>query len=150
MQSSTRSVQIETILTNDDVVQTMAQQLVVDTSGAATAAPANRTVTGITLTNSGTSEITIDTMTVSWSGVSRTISNIIINGTTVWSTAGPGTPTGAQNSGTLLDIQNFTLSVGATNLPMTMLFSGSMSSRSLTIVFTMSDASSTTVTIPAL
>ena len=56
-----------------------------------------------------------------------------------------GTPTGAQNSGTVLDIVNYTLVNGATNISTTYTLSGSMSSSTITITFTMLDGSTKVV-----
>jgi phage tail sheath gpL-like len=113
--------------------------LIVGTS-TAVLANSNLDVTGITLTNATSSAITVGKMTVTWTNAARKISQILINGTTVWSSVGPGTPTSTQLSGVLLDIQDIVLAA-ATTTPLTRLrFDGAMTGNTFTITFTMGDA----------
>lgn len=116
---------------------TQASYLTVNTAGA-TLTNSNRTLSGITLTNTGGSAIVVDKVTVTWTKASRTINNITISGASKWS--------GTANSGTLLDITNTTLNVGVSNIASTYVFSGSMSTCTFTITYTMTDGSTKIVT----
>lgn len=99
---------------------------------------ANRSLTGITVQNTGTSAIVIDKITVSWTNAARRITQIQIGGATVWS--------GSQTSGTLLDITNRTLNVGAAATPINrFLFNSSMLGNTITITFTMLDGTTKTI-----
>ena len=99
---------------------------------------ANRSLTGITLQNNGTSAIVVDKITVSWTNAARRIRQIQIGGVQVWS--------GTQTSGTLLDISNRTLNVGAAATPINrFLFNASMLGNTITITFTMLDGTTKTV-----
>lgn len=112
-----------------------ADSLVVSTAGAAIDGSDNTKVVGITIENSGASDIVIDKMTISWTGApgGTKINGIAINGGSVWS--------GNSSSGDILDITNFTLTSGG-NYPINYLdFSKNMTGTTLNITFTMSDGS---------
>ncbi len=116
----------------------MASCLSVDTS--LVGMVGNTQVTGITLINTNTvASSTIDKITVSWTGGAGNNRIIIINidGSSVW--------IGSRPSGTLLDITNFDL-LANTTYPLTYLeFSKNIKKATLSITFTMSDASTKTV-----
>ena len=100
----------------------------------------NKGVTGITIENTGGADITIATMTVTWTGglSGNSIKEITIDGTIQWS--------GNSASGTLLDITDFILISGAGTYPIDELaFKKSMSGSTIEITFTMSDASTLTI-----
>lgn len=143
----TGSVALTTYLTNwTRVVAGQADGLVVDTTNA-NLAVGNKELRGITLENTGQTDIVIDKITVTWNN-SNLIQNIKINNTNVWSNSGPGTPSGKQPSGTELDIQNFTLAQGSGVLPIDKFgFDGSMAGRIFTILFTLGDGTTKTVTV---
>lgn len=115
----------------------MANCLSVGTSGISTIG--NVQITGITLTNNSTTTSTIDKMTVSWTGgaSNNRIVVIRINGINYW--------TGSQTSGTLLDITNFNM-ITNTTYPLNYLeFSRNIKNATLSIIFTMTDGSTKTV-----
>ncbi|MBI2033813.1 MAG: fibronectin type III domain-containing protein [Candidatus Liptonbacteria bacterium] len=117
-----------------------ADSLLVDTSAVNINPSDNTQVIGITLENTGTSNITITQMTVSWSGVSggTRLNGITIGGTQVFS--------GNSNSGTLLDITDFTLTAGAGIYQLNNLdFNRRITGITLSITFTMADGSTKTV-----
>lgn len=117
-----------------------ANYLVVNTAGAQVN-PANRTqVIGITLQNSGSTNITIATMAVSWSGVpgNRRLTGITIDGLSRW--------TGNATSGTTENITDVVIAPGAT-IPLNFLqFSNTLANVTVNITFTMNDGSIKTVT----
>lgn len=119
--------------------QSQADALIVDTSAVGLAS-SNKWVTGITITNSGSANIVIDKMTVTWTGGTSgsKIQGITINGGSKW--------TGNSNSGTLLNITDFTLISGAGSYPIDrLIFSKSMSGSTISIMFTMGDGSTKTI-----
>ena len=119
-----------------------ARALLMDTSGARreTVVVGNKKIDriiGTTLQDSGTSSITIDKITVSWTGgnASAQIRVIKIGGVTVWNSAQP--------SGTILDIvPNVTLNPGAAPTPIDAFeFTATMASSTVTVRYTMVDGS---------
>lgn len=94
---------------------------------------------GITIENTGGSSITIDKITVTWTGGAGTkFKRIDIGGSKAWS--------GNADSGAELDITNFTLASGAGAYNVDYLqFDNTMAGSNTTIIFTMSDASTLTV-----
>lgn len=135
------SVILTDYLTDWNQTQGDAGNLRIDIAAAAFGA-SNTELQGVKIENLGTSSIAIDTITVSWDTAERLIQEININGTVVWSSTGPGTPSGAQASGTVLDISNYTLAASSGLVPITrFLFNGSMAGAHFVIKFTMTDAS---------
>ena len=119
---------------------TEADDLLVDISGVGLDAGDNTRVTGITLENDGASAITLDQMTVSWTGGANgnKLKEIQINAVSVWS--------GNANSGATVDITDVTLNSGSGTHPITFIdFSKNMTGATLSITFIMSDASTITV-----
>ncbi len=98
------------------------------------------------VTNSGTSTATIDKIAFTWTN-SRQIEQSFFDSTKVWSKTGPGTPSGSQPSGTLLDAQNYAISAGQTVELNKTQFSGAMSGTTITIQLIFTDGSSVT-TVP--
>ena len=118
---------------------TQSDNLTVNASGVGLAG-ADKLVTGITITNSGGTNIVIDQMTVTWTGGTNgsKIKEIVIDANSVWS--------GTLSSGALIDITDFTLVSGAGAYNLTELeFSKSMSGSTISIQFTMGDASTKTI-----
>lgn len=114
-----------------------ASSLIID-ARAASLASGNRNLQGIVLTNSSASPITIDRMIITWTGTSRTLQNIVINGITVWSGSVTTSPAN-------VNITNFTLNAGA-SYPLTRIrWSGSMNGRTMTLQCVMTDASTTSI-----
>lgn len=102
----------------------------------------NKSVINTTLENSGTTDIVIDKITVSWVGGTSDsqLKDIRINDFTVWS--------GSAFSGDILDITNTTLVTDAAAIPIDRFnFSKSMVGAVVTIVFTMTDGSTMSVII---
>lgn len=146
----TGTVSIVSYLTNTQLLSAQANSLTVVTSGAGLTGSA-KNLSGITLQDVGSGTVTITGITTSWQTTSSVLQNIVINGTTVWSTTGPGTPTGSVSSGTKITTQSFALASGGAAVPITRFqFSGAMSGNSFTIVFTLSDGSTKTVTTSSL
>lgn len=145
------TVTLETYL-SDLTLALLSSSLIVDKSAYALGGTGSRDILGLTLANSGLVPLTIDKMTVSWTGNStRTMIGIRIGSTTVWSNTGPGTPLAAQSSGGTVDIQDVTIPIGGALIttPVTFIrFSGSMTGSTFTITFTMSDGSTKVVTLP--
>lgn len=113
--------------------------LLVDVSGVGLNGT-SKGVIGITIENTGGADITIATMTVTWTGGANgnSIKEITIDGTSQWS--------GNSASGALLDITDFILISGAGTYPIDELtFKKSMSGSTIEIVFAMGDASTLTI-----
>ncbi|TSC55425.1 MAG: Uncharacterized protein G01um101418_909 [Parcubacteria group bacterium Gr01-1014_18] len=106
----------------------------------------NKEIRSLHLQNTGTTPITIDKMTVSWTGNdSSLIERIRIGVDTVWSLTGPGTPTGSQPRGTELNIVDYSIN-GTTTVDIdNMKFSLPMENTNMSITFTMGDSSQKTV-----
>ncbi|MFC1598316.1 fibronectin type III domain-containing protein [Patescibacteria group bacterium] len=116
--------------------------LSIDTSSAAIDGGDTSHVIGITIQNTGGGDIVLDTMTVSWTGGGggSKLKEININTNTLW--------TGNGSSGQVSDLSpNFTLVSGAGAYPITFLeWSKAMTGLTLNLTFTMSDASTKSVT----
>lgn len=141
--SSTRtgSVSLATTLTNADLLRGQARRFVASVSGANAGAGGNRDLLGVTLQNTGSSAITIATMTVSWTNAFLA-QQVLISGSTRWS--------GSAASGSVLNLTDTPIAAGAT-VPLTrMRFSGNMTGAQVTLTFTFADGSSATVTTPVL
>ncbi len=117
-----------------------ANYLLVNTIGAQINPVNNRQLIGITLQNSGSSNITVASMTVSWSGIpgNRRLNTIRINNLDVW--------TGTATSGTVENIADVILISGATAVPINYFqFSNTITGITMNIIFTMTDGSTKTV-----
>ncbi len=122
--------------------------LVVDTSLAALGGGNTNELLGITLENIGSTDLTIDTINVSWTDSNRVIEEIFIDTVKVWGHTGPGTPLGKQDSGIELDIQDVVLAQGSGVKNIDKFeFNGVLTGNIFTIVFTLSDASQKTVVV---
>lgn len=117
-----------------------AGNFVLDLSGASLSSGGRR-IEGITIQNIGPTPIVIDKITAYWSNSNR-IQEIKIGSTIVWKSVNVGSPTGAQPSGTELDIQNFILSGNSGWLQLDhFFFDYDMTGATFTIYFTMADGS---------
>ncbi|MBI4239900.1 hypothetical protein HY620_02850 [Candidatus Uhrbacteria bacterium] len=140
------SLTLDTVLTDWHALsQTQAEGTVIDVSQASLSGD-NKELRNITVRNTMNMPLTMTTMTVSWQN-SRKIENIRIGTTTIWSKNGPGTPSGTQNSGTLLNIQDYTLESQEDEEIDNIKFSGSMAGQTITIEFGFSDGSNKSVTV---
>lgn len=139
--SRDNQIELVTYLHNwqKETLPPQADWLLVDTTNAKLSAN-QRQLNGLVFSNTGTSAIIIDRITVSWTN-SQLIEQITFAGTDVWTRKGPGTPTGRQPSGTEIDIQDFTISAGSTVSPTAFVFNGKMKGAVFDIIFTMKDGS---------
>ncbi len=91
-------------------------------------------------TNTGGTAVTIDTIAFTWD-YSTQLDQIFIDNSKVWSKTGPGTPSGSQSSGAILDIEDFTMAPGQTSQLNKGQFSGPMTGATLTMSVTFADGS---------
>lgn len=92
------------------------------------------------ITNNGTSGAVVDKIAFTWTN-SAEIQQIFFDSTKIWSSGGPGTPSGTQVSGTVLDSSNFTIAAGQTIQLNKVQFTGAMSGTTVTITLTFTDGS---------
>ena|SRR3989344_3495125 len=136
------SVSLDTYLTYWMALGTsQATDLIIDSSSSDLDALDNTKIIGLTLKNNGLADITINQMVVSWingEGGSK-INNVYLAGSSVWS--------GSANSGTTLNITDFTLPVGNTVYLIDFLdFNRNMTGTTITLDFIMADGSIVTAT----
>lgn len=99
----------------------------------------SRRLSGITMSNTATDcSIVIDKVTVTISGSRRETQSILFGGTSVWS--------GNVNSGGIIDISDYTLAQGLSGVDSEYNFSGGVNNRTFTIMYTMSDLTTKTIT----
>jgi Tfp pilus assembly protein PilV len=92
-------------------------------------------------TNTGGTSVVIDKITFTWSNSSE-FEQLFIDNSKVWSTSGPGTPTGVDvHSGTELDIQNFSMTPGQTSQITKGQFENAMAGTTMTMSVTFADGS---------
>lgn len=92
------------------------------------------------ISNTCTDAVTVATMTITWNN-SKKIQQVFFGSSKVWSASGPGTPSGDQVSGTLLNIRDETLSASQTLEVNKTQFTGTMAGTTVDIVFTFTDGS---------
>ena len=109
--------------------------LVVDATGAALGNN-NRRLLGVHIRNSSASAIIIDRMIVTWSISNRTMSQIQINGSTVWSGSATSSPAN-------VNINNTTIPANTTRNIDLVQFDGNMLSAIITLSFVMTDGTTT-------
>ncbi len=103
------------------------------------------------LSNLGSSPITIDKIKLTWVDLSPNVVQRVTavkmqgNPSTIWEANGVGSPDGPQYSGTTLDVQNYTLN-NNTSRRIRFWFDQNMVGTKFTIVFTMTDGSTRTLT----
>lgn len=103
------------------------------------------------LSNLGSSPITIDKIKLTWVDLSPNVVQRVTavkmqgNPSTIWEANGVGSPDGPQYSGTTLDVQNYTLNNNASRR-IRFWFDQNMVGTKFTIVFTMTDGSTRTLT----
>ncbi len=91
-------------------------------------------------TNTGGAAVIIDKISFTWNYSSQ-IDQVFFDNNKVWSSSGPGTPAGSQNSGVQLDIQNYTLAANQTSELNKGQFTNNMIGATLTMTVTFSDGS---------
>lgn len=90
--------------------------------------------------NNGTGSVTIDRVVFTWTNA-QSIQQSFLNSTKIWSSSGPGTPSGTQASGTELNVQDFTISAGSSVEFNKTQFTGAMSGTTVTIKLIFTDGS---------
>jgi len=116
-----------------------ASSIFIDTSAAALVSGDNTRIGGITIENTGGSDQTITEMIVSWTGGANgnDLREVVIDGGSVWS--------GNVSSGTTIDITDTLIASGAGAYDIDYIdFKKSISGGTVTLTFTLDDASSTT------
>lgn len=93
--------------------------------------------------NTGGTNAIIDTITMTWDNGAE-FDQMFMETSKVWSSTGPGTPTGSQLTGTELDIQDFILPPGTTAQLNKGQFNTNMSGVTMTMTVTFTDGSSWT------
>lgn len=120
-------------------VANMAAQIDYNISGAVFSG--GKQLRQVYFTNTGGSVATIAYVQFTWSNAAQ-LDQLFLDTSKVWSSTGPGTPLGSQNSGALLNIQDFTISPGQTIELNKGQFSINMAGTTLTMTVTFSDGSS--------
>ncbi|EKD46876.1 MAG: hypothetical protein ACD_67C00030G0001 [uncultured bacterium] len=114
---------------------TEAEQILVVTNNSQIASGGSFQVTDVTVENVGIEDVKIANMQTSWSGVFSGAKLIGINmgGNSVW--------TGSDSTGSVQDITDFTVTLGAGAYPMAFVFDKTVNGISLNVLFTMTDGS---------
>jgi hypothetical protein len=114
--------------------------LSLNTTGDEWTGAGNRQLMNLDIQNTGPAAITIDKIAFTWTAAAS-ITRVTLDASTVWSNVGPGTPAGVQPSGTILDVQNFTLAPSQIADFTNVLFSNTMTGATLTVSLTFTDGS---------
>lgn len=122
-------------------VATMVSQITFDISGAVYSG--GKQLRQVYFTNDGSTSVTIDKITMTWDNEAE-FDQLFMDTSKVWSSTGPGTPSGEIHSGTLIDIQNFTLTPGSTAELNKGQFDQNMAGTTLTMTVTFTDGSTWT------
>lgn len=124
------------------------KSLQIDVSGGHISASSR--LVGVKIKNVGANNITLSSTTVSWVGGSQSnLTEVDINGGTRWATTGYY-PTGAQPTGSTVGITPVIMNPNSQTPINNFIFDGDIHGSTFTIGFTMSDNSSTTITLPLL
>jgi hypothetical protein len=91
-------------------------------------------------TNTGGTEVTIDKIMFTWDN-GAVLTQVFIDNSKVWSSSGPGTPSGSQVSGTTLNIQDFTMAPSQTSQLNKGQFGSPMAGATMTLTVTFTDGS---------
>ncbi len=86
-------------------------------------------------------DATVTKITVWWSKPGSRSQQMFINTDKVWSESGPGTPSGNQDSGTLIDVVDFTIPANSTGATQKIQFTGAMANSTIRILFEFQDGS---------
>lgn len=104
-------------------------------------------VQGIKIQNTTETDLTIDTITLTWDN-GNLIEFIDISGTEVWAFNGAGDPNGRQSSGTVLDIEDYLITQSMGQVPINGFeFNGDMTGATVTMIFTMTTGESYQTTV---
>lgn len=97
---------------------------------------------GLFLTNTADESVTITEMIVSWTHSGKFLTNVTMDGQTVWSSGGVGSPSGNQNSGVVLDIVDTTIDEQDMSFAIdTLTFTSCMHEGEIDISFVLDDGS---------
>lgn len=94
-------------------------------------------------TNTGSSNVTVDTIQFTWTNGAE-FDQLFMDTSKVWSSTGPGTPSGSVTSGTTIDIENFVLAAGETAEINKGQFNMQMNGVTITMTVTFTDGSAWT------
>ncbi|MEE8131914.1 MAG: hypothetical protein V3T98_02620 [Candidatus Paceibacterota bacterium] len=117
-----------------------ADKLVIDTSGANIGGGGNKELRGIMVENTGSGDIAIDKITLTWTN-GKLIEEIKIEGARIWKHNNEGSPDGKQPTGTELDVVDYTILSGNTDTFDKFKFNGNMTGNTFDITFTLGDGS---------
>src|SRR3989338_8507600 len=117
-----------------------ARMLLMNASGALLSND-NRQITNTTLQNSGSTDITISNITISWTGgvAASRLTSVTINGSNAW--------TGSAASGTAIPINNGIIRASNPAVSIIFNFNNSMAGAVFNIIYTMTDSSTKNTTI---
>ena len=145
----TGSVSLVGYLIDTSLLVPQIKSLQIDVSGGHISA-SNRLV-GVKIKNVGAVALTLSTTTASWVGGSQThLTEVDINGGTRWASVGGYYPAGPQATGTPVGLTPIIMSPNSQTPINNYIFDGNIHGSTFTIGFTMSDNSSTTITLPLL
>lgn len=145
----TGTLSMVSYLTNLQQLGSQVEALEVDISGGHLST--NSRLSGIKLKNVGSAPITLSKIKVAWSAApSSRLTEIVLEGDKVWSTTGPGSPSGQQASGSTVTIVSESMPPGTNTIFNRFQFTRDMRGNSFTLTFIMADNSSTTITTPVL
>lgn len=120
---------------------TMVSQVTFSVSGAVYSG--GKQLRQVYFTNNGSTSAIIDKITMTWNNGAE-FDQLFMDTSKVWSSTGPGTPSGSQLTGAVLDINNFTLTPGSTAELNKGQFNINMAGTTLTLTVTFTDGSSWT------
>lgn len=98
----------------------------------------------VTITNNTNNPSTVTTITVTWSYPTSKIQQMFIGSGKIWSDNGPGTPSGSQSSGTLINVQDFTIPAHSSGETYKIQFTKEMNGSTINITFGFADGSTLT------
>ncbi|PIV90715.1 hypothetical protein COW46_01045 [Candidatus Gracilibacteria bacterium CG17_big_fil_post_rev_8_21_14_2_50_48_13] len=104
----------------------------------------NSEIHGLLLGNDKSSPIVVDKVEITWDKPMHELKEIIVGGNQVWSSTGPGTPTGLQQTPALVDITDLVIGGNGTILIDKFVFTGNVNNVDVTIRFIMGDGSEKT------
>ncbi len=90
------------------------------------------------ISNTCTDDVTVSHIQITWTNA-KLIQQVFFGTSKVWSSNGPGTPSGNQPSGTILDIQDEVLSDSETLELQKTQFTGAMAGTIINVIFTFTD-----------
>lgn len=104
----------------------------------------SRQLRDVIVTNNTPLELTVTHMMLTWDRPNANIQQVFAFDTKVWANNGPGSPSGNQSSGTILDIEDSVIPPGTSSDAYKIQFTGNMHGSVLTITFYFDDGSTFT------